>query len=92
MGKEIPETDSIEELAQFWDLHDLTDFEDELEEVHEPVFQHTVTISLTPDDAAVVDILAKARGVSPRAIIQEWVAESVASASLTTPKEITKTK
>ena len=30
-NKKIPQTDSIEELAQFWDLHDLTDFEDELE-------------------------------------------------------------
>ncbi len=36
--REIPLTDSIEELAQFWDLHDLTDFADELEEVSEPVF------------------------------------------------------
>jgi hypothetical protein len=31
----IPQTDSIEELARFWDAHDLTDFEDELEEVTE---------------------------------------------------------
>jgi hypothetical protein len=90
--KKIPQTDSIEELAQFWDLHDLTDFEDELKEVHEPVFQHAVTIPLTSEDAAVVNILAKSRGVSPGAIIQEWVAESIAAVSLTTPKEISKTK
>ena len=32
----IPETDSIRELASFWDTHDLTDFEDQLEEVTEP--------------------------------------------------------
>ena len=32
----LPKTDSIQELAQFWDTHDLTDFEDELEEVTEP--------------------------------------------------------
>jgi hypothetical protein len=37
MGK-IPNIDSIEELAAFWDTHDLMDFEDELEEVEEPVF------------------------------------------------------
>jgi hypothetical protein len=35
----IPQTDSIQELAQFWDTHDLTDFEDELEEVKESVFE-----------------------------------------------------
>ena len=28
----IPQPDSIEELTQFWNTHDLTDFEDELEE------------------------------------------------------------
>jgi hypothetical protein len=36
--QQIPMTDSIEELAQFWDTHDLTDFEDKLEEVKESVF------------------------------------------------------
>jgi hypothetical protein len=35
----IPQIDSIEELAKFWDTHDLTDFEDQLEEVTEPVFE-----------------------------------------------------
>ncbi len=34
----IPNSDSIEDLAEFWDTHDLTDFEDELEEVDSPVF------------------------------------------------------
>ena len=29
----------LEELAEFWDTHDITDFEDELEEVKEPVFE-----------------------------------------------------
>ncbi len=35
----IPDTESINELAQFWDKHDLTDFEDQLEEVNESVFE-----------------------------------------------------
>jgi hypothetical protein len=33
----LPKTDSIQVLAEFWDTHDLTDFEDELEEVNRPV-------------------------------------------------------
>ena len=37
--KRIPETDSIEELAKFWDTHDLTDFVDEIEEVDEPIVE-----------------------------------------------------
>ena len=36
----IPQTNSLQELAQFWDTHDLTDFEDELEEVRvEDIFE-----------------------------------------------------
>ena len=32
----LPRTDSIQELAEFWDTHDLTGFDEELEEVAEP--------------------------------------------------------
>ena len=42
----LPQTDSIQELAQFWDTHDLTDFEYELEEVTEPVFERQTVIPL----------------------------------------------
>jgi hypothetical protein len=37
-NQRIPEMDSIEELAAFWVTHDLTDFEDQLDEVTEPIF------------------------------------------------------
>src|SRR5438105_3348974 len=40
----LPQTDSIQELAQFWDTRDVTDFENELEEVTEPVFERTAVI------------------------------------------------
>ena len=36
--RKLPDTDSVEKLAGFWDRHDLTDFEHVLEEVREPVF------------------------------------------------------
>lgn len=35
----IPQTDSVQELAHFWDTHDLTDLEGQLEEFTEPVFE-----------------------------------------------------
>lgn len=35
----LPTTDSIRDLANFWDTHDLTDFDDQLEVVAEPVFE-----------------------------------------------------
>ena len=42
----LPEPDSIAEMAEFWDTHDLTDFEDDLEEVVEPVFVRGTAFSL----------------------------------------------
>ena len=42
MNPKVPKTDSIEELASFWDAHDLTDFEDQLEEVTPPAFQRKI--------------------------------------------------
>ena len=38
MKIQLPKTDSIEELADFWDTHDVTEFEQEFEEVSEIVF------------------------------------------------------
>ena len=77
----IPYTDSIAELARFWDTHDLTDFEDELEEVPEPVFERqaeeTVTLHLPVAEVEAVKRLAKARGVGHTALIQEWVREKL---------------
>jgi hypothetical protein len=35
----IPNTDSIDELARFWDTHDLTDYEDEMQEVTDLVVE-----------------------------------------------------
>lgn len=35
----LPATDSVRELASFWDTHDLTDFDNQLEVVAEPVFE-----------------------------------------------------
>jgi hypothetical protein len=75
----IPQTDSIEELARFWQAHDLADFEDELEEPGEPVFRReaVVTLHLPSPEADLVEQMAASRGVKPAELIREWVAERV---------------
>lgn len=45
---DMPQTDSIQELACFWDRHDLTDFEDQLEEISESVFEREDSGGLGP--------------------------------------------
>ena len=78
----IPETDSIEELARFWDAHDLTDFEDELEKVTEPVFQRkmaVVSVPLQPQEVEAVKRIAESKGIEYSALIRGWVLEKIHS-------------
>jgi len=75
----LPQTDSIQELAQFWDTHDLTDFEDELEEVTEPVFerQTVIPLNLESTEAEAVRRLAEAKGIADAELIRGWVREKI---------------
>ncbi|MGH2537964.1 MAG: CopG family antitoxin [Candidatus Promineifilaceae bacterium] len=78
-NQKIPQTDSIEELAHFWDTHDLTDFEDQLKEWCNPVFEREarVTVRLQPEEAEAVQKIAAARGVADADLIHEWVREKI---------------
>jgi len=75
----IPITDSIQELAAFWQQHDVTDFEEELEEISERVFQraHLVGVPLTEAEHQAVRDAAAGRGLDEAALIHEWVKEKL---------------
>ncbi len=75
----LPITDSIQELARFWDAHDLTDFEGELEEATEPVFvsDDSISLRLSSRDAKAVRRLAESKGISQAKLIQEWVLQEL---------------
>jgi hypothetical protein len=75
----LPKTDSIQELAEFWGTHDLTDFEDELEEVAEPVFVRgtAIKVPLESGEAEAVEQIARAKGVSREALIRAWVLQKL---------------
>jgi hypothetical protein len=77
----IPQTDSIRELAEFWDGHDLTDFESQLEEVTEPVFgrEETLTVPLPSAEAGALHEIAKSKGLTDAELIQQWVREKIAA-------------
>jgi hypothetical protein len=80
-GLKLPQIDSIEELARFWDTHDLTEFEEELEEVTEPVFERkpdtVIPLHLQPQELEAVKRVAQARGVAEAALLREWVLEKL---------------
>jgi hypothetical protein len=75
----LPKTDSIQELAEFWDTHDLTEFEHELEEVTEPIFEPTIVISvnLESEEADAVRRIAEAKGIADAELIRGWIREKI---------------
>jgi hypothetical protein len=78
----LPQTDSITELAAYWDAHDLTDHEDELEEVANPFTnQRVVEVPLDSAQLASAQQIAESRGITLPALIQQWVGEHVAQSS-----------
>lgn len=81
--QKLPQTDSIEELAKFWDSNDVTDFDNELEEVAEPVFDQktetTVTIRLQSQEAEALKKIAQHKGLPQTTLLREWVIEKLQS-------------
>jgi hypothetical protein len=80
-AKRIPETDSIDELARFWDTHDLTEFEDQLEEVPEREFQGEagahVALHLNATELESLRRLAEERELEEASLVREWVVEKL---------------
>lgn len=78
-GRRLPDTDSVEELAGFWDHHDLTDFQHDLEEVSEPLFVRakgaTVSIELRPAEAQHLKKIARPKGVRETTVLKQWILE-----------------
>jgi hypothetical protein len=77
----LPKTDSVRELAEFWDTHDLTDFADEMVEVGQRVFARPPgtgdTVPLTASERSALRDLEASRGVDEGALIQTWVREKL---------------
>ena len=83
-ARKIPESDSIEELARFWDTHDLTDFEDLLENVPKRVFERkretVIRLRLRRQEVEEVRRVAKTRGVREATLLRQWVREKLRNA------------
>ena len=83
----LPKTDSVEELARFWDTHDLTDFEEELEEVAQPVFVRAKGISLRlalqSAEAKHLKRIAQSKGVKETTVLRQWIREKLHASSWT---------
>ena len=85
-GRRLPSADSIQELAQYWDTHDLTDFEQFLEGVSEPVFVRAkgtlLSIDLPPREAQHVKKIARSKGVKETTVLRQWILERLHESSV----------
>jgi hypothetical protein len=91
---QLLKTDSIEELAEFWNTHDLTDFEDELEEVAKPLFvrKPTIEVPLTSREAEAVERITQAEGRNMADFTHYWSSaenDIDAAAASSTPLDYT---
>ena len=90
--KDIPEFESYEEEARFWDSIDLGEFEDELEpvelEVEGPI-GHILSVRLDSKNFRRLVAAARWRGIGFHALAEQWILESLdrAEADTKTPSE-----
>ncbi len=77
----LPETfDSFEEMAEFWDTHDLTDYEEYLTPVKMSVSahpRHEYVISLSDTLNATLRQVQQQEGVPLNTLINLWVQEKL---------------
>ncbi|OGG45976.1 MAG: hypothetical protein A3F84_17360 [Candidatus Handelsmanbacteria bacterium RIFCSPLOWO2_12_FULL_64_10] len=73
---------SIQEAADFWDSHDLTDYWDQTREAHFEVDiqRRRFLTALEPELAKKLTACAHKQGVSTETLINVWLAEKVKEA------------
>ena len=78
----IPKFNTYEEEAHFWDTHDITDFEDETEDV-DIVFElnkprdETVILRVQKDIKEKIEKLARSRGLNLSTLARMWLMEKL---------------
>ncbi|MDP3973986.1 MAG: CopG family antitoxin [Candidatus Daviesbacteria bacterium] len=78
----IPKFKTYEEEANFWDTHEFTEFEDELEDV-EIVFElnkprdETVVLRVQREIKEQLDKLARSRGLNLSTLVRMWMMEKL---------------
>lgn len=82
----ISKARTLEEIAEFWDTHSLTDF---LDQTHEVEFEVRAArrrrVALDPEIYAQVETQARSRGVRVETLINLWVAERLTTAYTAMP-------
>jgi hypothetical protein len=81
--KHIPDFESIEEEAEFWDTHDFTDYEHELEPVEFEIVKPLkstwmLSIRLEKETFDALQAVAKRKGLGASTLARMWILEELA--------------
>jgi hypothetical protein len=74
----IPAFSNIEEEAEFWDTHDVTELMDQLEPVNVQWVRKSgspLSVRLDSRDRAELTMIANERGVGPSTLVRMWIKE-----------------
>lgn len=74
----IPVFNNIEDEAEFWDTHDVTDLMDQLEPVNARFVRRLtgpLSVRLDSGDRAALTMIAKEQGIGPSTLVRMWVKE-----------------
>ena len=78
MNKKLPRFESLDELVEFWETHDFTDYLNEMEEVDPDSLsfeRNTLYITLAPEPLAKLTQIAAQQGTTPNTLAQTWLEE-----------------
>ena len=82
MKRELPTFSSDEELAEWIETHDLSEYMDSLEVVTEEIKvqrtpRESVGLDLNPKDLDAIKRVAKTKGIPYKTLIQNWLTEKL---------------
>lgn len=79
----IPDFKSRQEMAEWWDTHDLADYQDEFKTVRVKVAKNLsegITIRLDSNTLNNLRLKAQKKGIGPTTLARMWIMENVYSA------------
>lgn len=76
----IPTFTSVQEEADFWDTHDITDFADELKPVYVHFFKNLsegITVRFDTKTLQILRAVASEKGIDATTLVRTWVMEKL---------------
>ena len=72
----ISKASTLEEIADFWDTHNLADYWDQTHEVEFEVrAKHRHRVTIAPEVYSQIEVQSRLRGILPETLVNLWLIE-----------------